>query len=92
MTMNFKEYDKVEMGERIRKARECKGFSQESLAALLGITPKFVRDIECGNKGISMKNFVLLIQVLDTSADYLLLGEPERQQKKLVCEVKFFLT
>lgn len=59
--MQLKTLNKVEMGKRIHHSREHMGYSQEKLAALLGITPKFVRDIESGTKGLSMQKFILLI-------------------------------
>ena len=54
--------------------------TREQLAEALDVSCKFVRDIECGSKGISLKRFCTLIQVLDISADELLLGGNVRQE------------
>ena len=50
------------------------GSAVKKLAELLDVSPQFVADIEYGNKGISIKRFYLLSQVLDVTADYLLAG------------------
>ena len=86
----FRTLDQKEMGKRIRSRREALGFSREKLAELLDVSPQFVADIEYGNKGISIKRFYLLSQVLDVTADYLLAGniysnEVDRESM-LVCE------
>ena len=72
--MTLKEFDRVGMGVHIRLSRERANFSREQLSEHLDITPKFLSDIECGNRGLSMQTFILLIQILDVSADYLIFG------------------
>lgn len=71
--MTLKEFDRIGMGERIRLSREKAHLSREQLAEYLDITPKFLADIECGNRGLSMP-FALFIQILNVSADYLIFG------------------
>lgn len=83
--------DNVQMGNRIRRQREALGYSREQLAEKLDITAKFLGDIEYGNKGISIKNFTSLIQLLNVSADYLLLGTNNPQKKELICEVRYYI-
>ena len=89
--MELQELNRVEMGERIRISRENMRLSQEMLADCLCITPKFLRDIESGTKGLSLKNFTLLMQILNVSSDYLLLGHPTDQQRRLVCEIRYYV-
>lgn len=81
---------KVEMGERIRKRRESLGMTREYLSEQLDITPKFLGDIEYGAKGMSLKVFSRLVQVLNVSADYLLAGD-ETNNPRLLCEIKFYI-
>ena len=78
------------MGKRVRSRRESLGLSREKLSEYLDVSPQFIADIEYGNKGISIKRFYLLCQVLDVTADYLLAGnvysnETDRESM-LVCE------
>ena len=71
---DFKELNKSAIGARIRKRRELLGLSREELAEQLGVTAKFIGDIEYGEKGVSMKNLYRLKQILGVGADFLLEG------------------
>lgn len=89
-TREFRALDQKEMGKRVRSRRESLGLSREKLSEYLDVSPQFIADIEYGNKGISIKRFYLLCQVLDLTADYLLAGnvysnETDRESM-LVCE------
>ena len=44
--------------------RQLLGLSREELAEQLGVTAKFIGDIEYGEKGVSMKNLYRLKQIL----------------------------
>lgn len=85
-----KEHDPLLMGERIRRRREELQLTREQMAELVGVSTKFLRDVEYGSKGISLKKFTRLIQVLDASADYLLLGDIS-SKGQLICEVKWYI-
>lgn len=73
----LQELDKAAIGKRIRKRRELLGLSREELAGRLGVTAKFIGDLEYGEKGISTKNLYRMKHILGVSADYLLEGLPE---------------
>lgn len=75
--MHYKKLDQALLGKRIRECRKRKHLTQAQLAEMLNISPKFICEIERGSKGIALKNFVLLVQALEVSADYLLLGHHE---------------
>ena len=64
----------VEIGNRIREAREEKGISRESLAENSEISTKFLYEIENGKKGISARNLLKISKSLNCSCDYLLTG------------------
>lgn len=89
--VNMQTYNlnQVEMGSRIRKHRELLGITREQLAEKLEVSPKFVGDLEYGLKGMSLKRFCRLIQILGVPADYLLLGDVV--QRHLICEMKFYV-
>jgi transcriptional regulator with XRE-family HTH domain len=76
MTVELKEINKKEMGERIRARREALHISRDELGKLLGVTGKFISDIEYGDKGVSLKNLYKLKQVLYVSTDFIIEGEP----------------
>lgn len=73
--MEIKEFNKKEMGQRIRARREGLNMTREELAKHLSVSAKFVADIEYGEKGVSLKNLFKLRQILGVSADYILAGD-----------------
>lgn len=73
----LRELDQVEMGRRVRSRREFLNLTREELAGRLGVSSKFIADIEYGEKGISIKRLYLLSQILNTSTDYILAGKKE---------------
>ena len=66
------------VGQRIRAAREKKGLTQEELAALVDISPTHVSVIERGTKIPRMDTFVAIANVLEVSADSLLVDVVDR--------------
>lgn len=64
--------DAKAVGQRIRAARERKHLTQEELAALVDISPTHVSVIERGTKIPRMDTFVAIANVLEVSADSLL--------------------
>lgn len=64
------------LGERIRQCREARGYSQEQLGKLLGVTKGAISQWELGGtKNVKLATFLKLIEVLQTSANYLVNGE-----------------
>lgn len=63
------------MGARIRKRREELNISREQLAEWLDVSSKFISDIECGVRGVSLKRLVLLSTHLLMPVDYMLFGD-----------------
>lgn len=62
----------IQIGANIRKYRELCGYSREILAEKLGISPRFVANIEVGTVGISLSTLKRTCEVLGISADRLL--------------------
>ena len=67
--------DKVEIGARLREARNKVGFTQEQLAEKVNVGTTYISDIERGAKFPSLSLFVKIVDALDASADYILCGE-----------------
>ena len=67
--------DKVELGMKLREARNKAGFTQEQLAEKADIGVMYLGEIERGVKMPSMKIFIKLFEALDISADYILRNE-----------------
>ena len=63
------------IGQRVKQRRSQKKWTREDLADSIGVTDKFIYDIEVGNKGMSLMTLQRLGQALEVSTDWLLSGE-----------------
>lgn len=79
------------VGQRIRAAREKKGLTQEELAALVDISPTHVSVIERGTKIPRMDTFVAIANVLEVSADSLLMDVVDRAAEGAASELSRLL-
>lgn len=75
------------VGQRIKAAREKKGLTQEELAARVEISPTHVSVIERGTKIPRMDTFVAIANVLEVSADSLLVDVVDRAASGVACEL-----
>lgn len=85
MKMNPKE-----TGKRIQLLRKQKGLSQEELADKLNVSSNTVAKIECGLRRPSVDFIVDLVNVFDTTVDYIVFGEEiekERDYDFLIREI-----
>lgn len=64
----------VEIGARIKAAREQAHLTQEKLAEAVGVSVQYVSDLERGRVGASVATVIRLSQTLQVSCDHLLLG------------------
>lgn len=64
----------MDMGERIKKARKAKGWSQSELAEKIGLTSGGMSGIESNKRDASKTIIIKLSEILEVSADYLLFG------------------
>lgn len=62
----------VEIGKRIRTARERAGMTRECLAECIEVTPRFIADVERGSVGISVPTLMRICETLNISSDSLL--------------------
>lgn len=60
------------MGQRIKAARERKGYTQEQLAERLNMSVQHVSVIERGVKAPKLETFIRIANELDVNADFLL--------------------
>ena len=64
--------DYYKIGQKIRKYRKAKGFSQEELAEKVGISVTHMSHIETGNTKLSLPVLADLVVALDVQADDLI--------------------
>lgn len=70
--MKAKKELNIQIGERIKRAREKGGMTQEQFAELINKTPQFVSDLERGVSGISIETLRTICEKLCISSDSIL--------------------
>ena len=63
------------IGERIRALRELNRYTREKFAEIADISPKFLYEIETGQKGFSADTLHRIAKGLSVSYEYILSGE-----------------
>lgn len=76
----------VQIGSRIKAAREHAHLTQEKLAEEIGVSVQYTSDLERGKVGASVKTIIKLCQALHTSADYLLLDRQKPHDAASILE------
>lgn len=75
--MADKKEENVQIGARVKQAREAAGLTQERLAELVDVTAQFLSGVERGAVGLSVPVLMRLCSVLLVSSDFILTGEAE---------------
>lgn len=75
--MTEKKAGNVQIGARVKEAREAAGLTQERLAELIDITAQYLSGVERGAVGLSVPVLQRLCSVLLVSSDYILTGNTE---------------
>lgn len=65
-------FNKEYMGQKIKMARKEKGFTQEHLAELVGISNRTLNLMEKGKSGMSIETLIKFCNTLDVSPNYIL--------------------
>jgi transcriptional regulator with XRE-family HTH domain len=72
--------ERNEFGDRLRRAREYVGLSQDDVASVLGVSRPSVSNIELGSRKVEALELSKLARLYRRTLDYLLTGvEPEPQ-------------
>ncbi len=89
--MNIEQLKK-DFGKCIQKHRKAKGYTQQDLADILGITPKSVSCTERGETFPGYENIFRLAQVLDMSLDEFVFGCSRFNNTICISEINDMLT
>jgi transcriptional regulator with XRE-family HTH domain len=84
MSRVFKNILKDTFSKRLRQLRKSKGLTQAQLGEKIGLGVSVMGHFETGRQSPSFESFCLLVEALDTSADYLL-GRNKEQNSETVC-------
>ncbi len=79
------------IGERLKKARMKKGYTQEKLAELIKVSVAYVSRLESGKTRINLKRLSELAQLLDTTETYFLDGASNNSNSYLNNELNTIL-
>ena len=72
--MREKKEINIEVGCRVRQAREAAGLTQERFAELIGVSPQNISCVERGLAGVSLTVLRRICEILHVSSDALLWG------------------
>ena len=76
-------YNSIETGKRIKKAREELGFSQEAFSERLNISRNHLARIEIGLRSASIEVLIAISEITNLTLDYLAMGkEPDNARIK----------
>lgn len=73
--MKAKKEINIQIGDRVKRAREKSGMTQEQFAELINKTPQFISDLERGVTGISIETLRTICEKLCISSDSILFAD-----------------
>ena len=82
-TTALKVLNDVEIGRRLRTQRDSLHLTREQVAEKMDITPKFISDIERGEKSMALGTLYKFMQLYNMSADFILTGNEESNGETL---------
>ena len=77
----------IDIGKRIRSAREAQNKTREQIAEAADISSQFLFEIETGKKSMTARTIINIAKSLNISTDYLLLGELSAQLPQIFTEI-----
>lgn len=84
--MRRKKEINVQIGERVKLAREQAKLTQEQLAEDIEVSPQYISDLERGVVGISIPTLKRLCVTLGISSDQILFGQQTEEIAEVIAE------
>lgn len=84
--MRRKKESNVQIGERVKLAREQAKLTQERLAEDIEVSPQYISDLERGVVGISIPTLKRLCVTLGISSDQILFGQQTEGIAEVIAE------
>ena len=72
---------KFEIGKRITEVRKSMNMNKEQFAKLIGMSGQYLGTVERGINGLSLDKLIVICEKTNTSADYILFGKPNIDNK-----------
>lgn len=87
MEIKTEQFDFHSCGQEIKKAREAKGWTREQLGAMIGISARYLVDIENEGQHPSLQVLYSLVTLFDISVDQFIFpkkkAEKDTQRRQL---------
>lgn len=84
--MRAKKEINIQIGERVKTAREHTALTQEQLAEYIDVSPQYISDLERGVVGVSIPTLKKLCTTLNVSSDRILFGQKTEQRAAILAE------
>jgi len=72
-----KKQENIQIGLRVKQAREAAGLTQERLSELVDVTAQYLSSVERGAVGLSVPILARLCSVLRVPSDFILMGNAD---------------
>lgn len=79
--------DYTKLGKRLSRIRKDRGYTQEELSEISGISTTHISHIECGKTKAALGKFVILANALDVTLDELFCDSLNRAKTPYVNEI-----
>ena len=76
----------IQLGARIKNAREAAGLTQEQFAEIIEKTPQYISDLERGVYGVSLETLKTMCEKLSVSADDMIFGVQRHNKAEQIAQ------
>lgn len=80
-----------QIGERIKKARQREGVTQEVLSKSIGVTSQYLSDLERGLVGTSITTLIKICEQLNVTSDHILFdnGDKDVEDIPVISRIRY---
>lgn len=82
---------KILLGEKIKRLRKQRGYTQEQFAEIIEITPRNLCRIEAGNSFVTSDTLDKILTALNVPADILFSYEHLKDEKELIADIYTYI-
>lgn len=79
------------LGEKVKRLRKMKGYTQEKFAEMINITPRNLNRIESGENFVTSETLDKIIATLNVPADILFSYEHLKNENEMIEEINGFV-
>ena len=79
------------LGEKVKRLRKMRGFTQEQFAEMIDITPRNLCRIESGENFVTSETLDKILNAINVPADVLFSYEHLKNEKEILAEIYTFI-